>query len=159
MAQASLVPVTEPDPWTALDRAAAQSSFLEFAASPSAVPSVRLYTCGVLAEWGLGEDDLASDTESVVAELVANAVEAGRREQLGAPIRLTLLAGLRTVLIVVRDASTSPPVPGQPGDLDESGRGLLIVDALSARWDSKPAPGGGKVVRALVRGQRRVPGN
>jgi hypothetical protein len=32
----------------------------------------------------------------------------------------------------------------------------MIVDALSARWDSKPAPGRGKVVRAPIRGERHA---
>jgi hypothetical protein len=79
------------------------------------------------------------------------------RERLDSPIRLTLLAGLRTALIVVRDASGSPPVPAGPGDDDENGRGLLIVDALSAGWGWKPAPGG-KVVRVLVGQAHRLVG-
>jgi hypothetical protein len=45
---------------------------------------------------------------------VINAIEATRREHLDAPVRLTLLVGLDAVLIVVGDASSSPPVPAGP---------------------------------------------
>jgi anti-sigma regulatory factor (Ser/Thr protein kinase) len=131
-----------------------RSDYLELGAYPGAVPSARLHTRAILAEWGLTE--LADSAESVVAELVTNAVEATRREHLEEPVRLTLLAGLRTVLIVMRDPSSSPPVPGSPDGDHESGRGLIIVDALSARWDWKLAPSGGKVVRAIVRGERHA---
>lgn len=128
-----------------------RSSALELGAYPDAVPSARLHTRAILDEWELGE--LAGDAAQIVSELVANSVEAHKRERLDAPVRLTLLAGLRTLLIAVRDASGSPPVPGDPSDADETGRGLLIVEALSAHWNWKAAPGGGKVVRALIRGQ------
>lgn len=129
-----------------------RSDCLELGALPSAVPAARLHVRAVLAEWGLAE--LSADTESVVAELAANAVEAHGREKRDNPFRITLLGGRRTVLIVVRDASPSPPVLGRPGDGDEAGRGLLIVDAL-ARWDWKRLPeGDGKVIRALIKGER-----
>ena len=145
------------------------SDSFDFGAYPGAVPSARLRTRALLREWGLAE--LSDETESVVTELVQNSVQATGRAGLDAPVRLTLIAGLRTVLIVVADAVPDPPVlraPAGPADLaaqygdddtdpDLHGRGLLIVAALSAQWDWKPAPGGrGKVVRALIRGLRRA---
>lgn len=125
---------------------------------PSAVPAARLHTRSVLDSRGLAE--LASDAETVVSELVANAVEAHRRSRIDAPVRLTLIGGLRTVLIVVRDSSLGAPVAGRPGDWEESGRGLLLVEALSWRWDWKrlPAPAAGKVVRAVIRPANPIPG-
>lgn len=132
-----------------------RSDSVEFAPHPAVVSAARLRTERNLRAWDL--EELAADTTQVVSELVSNAVQAHRREQLSAPVRLTLLGGLRTVLIVVRDASDSPPakIPSVP-DLDgESGRGLCIVDVLSAAWCWKPAPGGGKTVRALLRGSHR----
>lgn len=107
-----------------------------------------MHTRAALAEWGLSV--LSGDVECVVAGLVANAVEAHQRERRDAPVRLILLAGPRTVLVVVRDFSPSPPVLRTPGLDDETGRGLVIVDGLAARWDWKPFPGGGKVARALI---------
>ena len=39
-----------------------------------------------------------------------------------------------TVLIEVWDCDPSQPVIRQPMDLDESGRGLLLVATLSRQW-------------------------
>lgn len=79
-----------------------------------------------------------------------------RRSGLDAPVRLTLVAGLRTLLVAVWDASGDPPAPEDAGPDAESGRGLVIVRALAAQWDWKKAPParGGKVVRALLRARR-----
>lgn len=147
-----------------------RSSSLDLGSYPSTVPFARRHTGDILREWELSE--LSGDAASVVTELVENAVQATNRAGLHAPVRLTLLAGLRTVLVVVRDFVADPPSPRQPAvdipaaddlaawagddeaDPDQHGRGLLIVAALSACWDWKPCPGGGKVVRALIRGQR-----
>jgi anti-sigma regulatory factor (Ser/Thr protein kinase) len=94
----------------------------------------------------------------VVSELATNAVQAHRREHLTEPIRLTLLAGLRTVLIAVRDASASQPASSTADSNAEHGRGLFIVEALAAAWSWKPAPGGGKTVRVLLRPARKKTG-
>lgn len=126
---------------------------IELDAVPAAVPLARARARRLLKGWGLRE--LADDTEQIVSELVTNAVEAHQHECLDAPARLTLIAGLRTVLVVVRDAASGKPRLGSPGDDHETGRGLIIVDTLAAYWDTKSHPGGGKVVRALVRGTRR----
>jgi hypothetical protein len=125
-----------------------RSDSLELGPLPGAVPSARLHARAMLAEWGLAE--LADSAESVTAELVGNAVVARQREQRDAPVKLTLLAGLRTV----HDTSSAPPVLVTPGTEAEHGRGLILVEAFSASWGWKPVPGGGKVVRALVRGER-----
>lgn len=146
--------MTRPVPGPARARPRYRSNCLEWAPLPGAVPSARRWTRAVVAEWDL--DELCDDTEQVACELIANAVEAHQREHLAAPVRLTLLAGLRTVLVVVRDASTLPPSPAEPEDWEESGRGLRIVAALSASWDVKRCRGGGKVVRAIIRGQRHL---
>ena len=52
------------------------------------------------------------------------------------------------------------PEPHAPGELEESGRGLGIVDAPCARWDCylPPAPYGGKVTRALISNPDPAPG-
>ena len=46
----------------------------------------------------------------------------------------------------------SAPAPREANGDALSGRGLLIVEALSAQWDCKPGPAdrGGKTVRALL---------
>jgi hypothetical protein len=56
------------------------------------------------------------------------------------------------VLIFVRDASPLPPVTNDDIANDaENGRGLMIVQAMSARWGWDFPPGlGGKVVWAQI---------
>jgi|SRR5580693_930411 anti-sigma regulatory factor (Ser/Thr protein kinase) len=131
-----------------------RSDSLELGAYPEAVALARTRTRALLTEWGL--DELADDAAMVMSELVTNSVTATRAAGLDTPVRVTLLAGLRTLLIAVWDASPEAPVPADAGDDDEDGRGLLIVETLTARWDWKKVPGerGGKVVRALVRPDR-----
>lgn len=126
-----------------------QSDSLELGAYPGAVPSARLHARAVLEEWQLG--DLAEDAGQIVSELIANAVEVHQREHLDAPVRLTLLAGSQDLLIVVCDASDVGAQLAHPSTEDESGRGLLIVDALADQWDTRSFPDGGKAVRALLR--------
>lgn len=132
-----------------------RSDAIDLAAHPAVVATARLRTRLALRAWQL--DELNEDASQVVSELVTNSIEAHRREHLDAPVRLTLVAGLRTLLIIVRDASTDEPDACSPGADAEAGRGLLIVNALSARWDTKPVPGGGKVIRALIRAHPVTP--
>ncbi|MGH3275741.1 MAG: ATP-binding protein [Streptosporangiaceae bacterium] len=122
--------------------------FLELGALPGAVPSARLHTRHITREWGL--TPLTDTVEQVVSELVTNAVTAARALPQLAPVRLWLLSDTRNVLVMAWDASPRPPDPADPGDLAESGRGLLLVQAFSHRWGSYPTPQhGGKVVWAL----------
>ncbi len=126
-------------------------SFLELGALPGATPCARLHARHLLCEWQL--PDLADAAELVTSELVTNAVRVSRAEAGAVPVRLRLLADAASALVLVWDASPRPPVRASGGEDDESGRGLLLVEALSAEWNwfvpSEPA--GGKVVWALIR--------
>jgi len=123
--------------------------FLELGALPGAVPSARLHARHILREWG-APTTLTGDIEQVVSELVTNAVTAARSLPQLTAVRLWLLSDTRDVLVLAWDASPRPPAPADPGLLSESGRGLLLVQALSQRWGSYPTPRhGGKVVWAL----------
>jgi hypothetical protein len=66
-------------------------------------------------------------------------------------VRLWLYSDKERVLIQVWDADDRMPEP-QGMDLDaESGRGLLLVEALCAEWGAYvPEDGGGKVVWAVL---------
>ncbi len=124
-------------------------SFLELSALPGAVPCARLHARLLIREWDLAR--LSEDVEILVTELVTNAVAASRSLELIAPIRLWLLSGQRRVLILVWDASPYPPVPTDSGDEAESGRGLLLVEAISDHWAWYVTPEtGGKVVWASI---------
>lgn len=88
-----------------------------------------------LAEYGL--QDLVDITELLVSELATNAVvHAGGR------YRLTLSVGIGTLRCEVADERRHLPLrpnrQAEDHDADsESGRGLLLVDALAHRWGSR----------------------
>jgi len=122
-------------------------SFLELGALPGAVPCARLHTRLVLREWGLAA--LSDSTELLLSELVTNAVRASRAVWHDA-VRMWLVSDLGRVVVFVWDASPQPPARADPGEDAESGRGLLLVEALSERWGHFGHDGGGKVTLALL---------
>jgi anti-sigma regulatory factor (Ser/Thr protein kinase) len=128
---------------------------LELDALEAAVPGARVRTRQISREWGLAP--LADDAEAIIAELAANAITATRgavkREGGRGFVRTWMLGDASRLLILVWDRTPLPPVVREPGAADEEGRGLLLVEALAARWRwYHPArPYGGKVVWALLR--------
>jgi anti-sigma regulatory factor (Ser/Thr protein kinase) len=105
-----------------------------------------------LHAWGIPYDSEPSDTAAVlVAELAANAVTHGRVP--GRDFELTLTLSPDTLRIEVSDTRTEqrPPHPGDVPPLPplaESGRGLVLVEALACRWEVLERGGLGKTVRA-----------
>jgi anti-sigma regulatory factor (Ser/Thr protein kinase) len=144
-------PFSQPG-FIALSAAWPLHSYLELGALPSAVPCTRLSTRHLLREWGLSE--LTEVTELLVSELTTNAVATTVQRRLDSPIRWRLSSNHTQVLIEVWDAdATPPPVPTtEPPALDAvSGRGLFLVNTLSARWSWYAVPTvRGKVVWAEV---------
>jgi anti-sigma regulatory factor (Ser/Thr protein kinase) len=136
-------------------------SHLQLGALPGAVPCARLHAKLVLWEWGL--DRLVETSELLVSEIVTNAIRAsagsaGRGGTSGLPaVWLWLAADRRNVLIQVWDGSNEMPTWQEVGAEAESGRGLFLVERLSAQWGSYTPEGWtGKVVWALVSDQRRA---
>jgi anti-sigma regulatory factor (Ser/Thr protein kinase) len=122
---------------------------IELGSLPGAVSCARLHVRQVLWEWGLSR--FGENAELLVSELMTNAVAASQPEDAVPPVRLWLLADQTRALILVWDGSPLPPVPSDPGPDAESGRGLLLVEAVSERWDwYLPVQSGGKVVWALT---------
>ena len=115
---------------------------LELGALPGAVPCARLHARLVLTEWE--QADLGDSVELIVSELMTNALRAstdpvGGRPGYGAdgraaPLGLRLASDRQQVLVEVWDGATAPPVPGQVSHDGETGRGLLMVEAVSSRW-------------------------
>jgi hypothetical protein len=103
---------------------------------PSAVPCARLHARQILWEWGL--NDVAESAELVVSELVTNALKASASipaERPGRHVALLLEANVRGSLVVqVWDGHSDSPVRGEADQEAESGRGLLIVEALCDSW-------------------------
>jgi hypothetical protein len=123
-------------------------SFLELGVLPTAVPCARLHTRQLLWEWQL--TGLSEDAELLVSEILTNAIQVTQADARTAPVRLWLLADRARLLILVWDASPLPPVPVSTSGDAENGRGLLLVDTLSARWGHFLHHSGGKVVFALL---------
>ena len=135
------------------DRERPRHSFLELPATAEAVPRARQRTRSVLGEWRL--EVIAETAELLVSELVTNAVKAsdGLPSSIGTPpVRLLLAAGHHCALVQVWDASSHmPAVPSVPDPLDaEHGRGLLLVETLSAGYGVYRSAGIGKVVWCVV---------
>lgn len=84
----------------------------------------------------------------MVAELAANAVQHGRVP--GRDFRMTLAVTTRgTLRVEVADTRGDRlPESRRPGGDDESGRGLLIVEALADRWGVEEGPAPRKTVWA-----------
>ena len=124
-------------------------SYLAFGALTSAVPCARLHTRHVLREWGLRA--MRESVELVVSELVTNAIKAAQAMEWPFPVRLWLLSANTRVLVLVWDGNPQPPVHMAATDEAESGRGLVLVEALSQNWGwYAHAELGGKVIWALV---------
>jgi anti-sigma regulatory factor (Ser/Thr protein kinase) len=125
---------------------------LELGAQPGAVPSARLHARAIVYEWQLVH--LADTVELLVTELVTNAVKASAAvaAALGyPPVRLRLSSDRQHVLIEVWDGSVQPPVLTDLNLMAEGGRGLHLVDALSAKWSWCLPQTGGKWVWCEVR--------
>ncbi|MFJ8077215.1 ATP-binding protein [Streptomyces sp. NPDC096176] len=124
-----------------------------FSSTPRGARLARHLAVHQLDRWGLPHGSELSDAAAlIVAELTANAVTHGRVP--GRDFELTLTRAPGAVLrIEVSDTrgERRPPTPGTlaaPGPAEDSGRGLLLVEALASRWcvyDRVPV---GKTVRA-----------
>jgi len=94
---------------------------------PESAGRARELVTSTCWQWGVGE--LADDIALVVTELVANAVR-----HAGTDLTLRLVRLDSGVRLEVADRSTRPLRPREAGLVDEGGRGLLLVDALSTRY-------------------------
>ena len=155
VATLSAVPALLPDQDLARMAEWPLRSFLELRALPPSVRAARTHARAMLNEWCLAA--LADTAELLVSEIATNAVHVSARvaRQRGAgqlPMRLWLTSDRRSVLIQVWDADRHQPIPQDLGPDAECGRGLLLVEAISARWGSYlPLNGaGGKVTWALI---------
>jgi anti-sigma regulatory factor (Ser/Thr protein kinase) len=119
---------------------------------PQSARTARRLTRNTLRGWGL--TSLAEDAETIVGEFVANAVthaaETGMDRRVADGLGLRLLRRTGEVICAVLDPSDDAPVLKSPGGVDEAGRGLQMVDALSDVWGWSPVAGRGKAVWAIL---------
>lgn len=116
----------------------------------AAAAQARGLTRDRLALWGM--DALADDAMTVASELVANAVKAVPPGTSGLAIIIAIHAAAPGLRISVWDIGPGYPSLRQPSPGDTSGRGLLMIDALTAgNWGWWPTPESrGKVTWAQI---------
>lgn len=97
--------------------------------------SARRFVRDALDGWRLGE--VSDDVLLIAGELCTNAVVHACSSYV---LRLEL--SLDCLRVVVEDASGTPPQTRAASPLATGGRGLSVVEALSARWGWELRPGG-----------------
>lgn len=125
-----------------------------FASTPRSARLARRLAGHWMEDWGYpSASDVGGTVALVVGELVANAVRhasvPGRRFGLS----LTLDTTADLVRVEVADAATTKRLPTTTPSSHpegESGRGLLLVDALAACWGWLPRDPVGKTVWADI---------
>ncbi|MFF6811773.1 ATP-binding protein [Streptomyces sp. NPDC012403] len=106
---------------------------LQLSSTPRGARLARLLATEQLRTWGLPPHP----AELIVAELAANAITHGRVS--GRDFRLLLYVVGDTLRIEVTDTRGDRlPCPRHSATDAESGRGLLLVDALADRWGVVP---------------------
>lgn len=134
-------------------------STLELAPLPSAVQCARAHVRLVLTEWGVSGP--VDEAELVVSELVTNSVRASAGLTsswfrgcwtLGTPpVRLWLGSDGWKIVVHVWDGNDKMPVLREPDLEADGGRGLVMVDSISAAWGSyRPAQCSGKTTWAVL---------
>jgi anti-sigma regulatory factor (Ser/Thr protein kinase) len=98
-----------------------------FAGRPQTVHLARRFVAATLAAWDL--DDLSEVACLLTSELASNAVR-----HVGAPYQLALELDPPELRVEVVDPSQRLPVRAENTADSDSGKGLILVDALAARW-------------------------
>ena len=118
--------------------------------TPESVPMARVHVRAVLGFHGLGE--YADDAEIITSELVTNAVQHVRDDGTGTiVVTLARVLNPAAVTIVVSDSSSQGPIRRDTSADSDRGRGLQIVEALSAHWGWRQEDGGKAVFAVLAR--------
>ncbi len=103
---------------------------LRLSSTPRGARLARLLATEQLRAWGLPLDPAAH----IVAELAANAVTHGRVPGRDFGLLLYVIGGTLRVEVTDTRGDRTPSLRQGAEDDSESGRGLLLVDALADRW-------------------------
>jgi anti-sigma regulatory factor (Ser/Thr protein kinase) len=120
-----------------------------FSATRRGARLARLLAAHQLTEWGHPHGTEAHDTVVlVVAELAANSILHGRVP--GRDFALSLLHDESRGIVRIEVADAHPALPARKASApdEDGGRGLFLVDALTADWGVSARLGPGKTVWA-----------
>jgi anti-sigma regulatory factor (Ser/Thr protein kinase) len=131
---------------------------MRFTSTPRGARLARRLVSHRLDDWGHPYTTPVNETLTLItAELTANAVQHGHVPGRDFHLRLALTEGMVRVEVTDTRTENQPPTsPPVTDSLSESGRGLLLVAALSDDWGVTPrhaAPG--KTVWAELRVQQQ----
>lgn len=113
---------------------------IELSPTPASVAEARHWSTEVLVR--VGAIELVDTMELLVSELVSNVVLHART-----PCQLTIRLDDARIRVEVQDESDRLPDPrGRTDPMAQSGRGMQLVDGLSAAHGVVPQPQGGKQV-------------
>src|SRR5947209_9119482 len=116
---------------------------------PESVRTARFHVRAALAFHGL--DDYAEDAGIITSELVTNAVQHVRGDGIQTiGVTLARTSNPLTVTVIVSDSSPDIPRRCDPPADGERGRGLQVVEALSAHWGWHPQDSGKAVFAVLA---------
>ena len=133
-------PVGDPDGGLWQQRSVApREARMGLTADAASVAATRRFLGGVLRSWRMPEV-VEGDVGLLASELATNAVR-------HAESNYTVIVRYDgdTVRVEVGDGSRALPCRRSPAPDEASGRGLVLVDALSARWGVIPTVGGKRV--------------
>lgn len=120
-----------PDPLASGAVSAGPAAAFDLPAAPASVGTARRVLRDLLAAWGVA-GDIRDDTVLVASELVTNALVHAAGERIACRVRWA--AGRVRVEVEDQNRGSFRPVPRQSGPDDQNGRGLFLVDALTADW-------------------------
>ncbi|MDQ2803013.1 MAG: ATP-binding protein, partial [Pseudomonadota bacterium] len=129
---------------------------VRLAAEPAAAAEARSQVEAAICAWDVPVDP--SVAVLLTSELVTNAI----RHEAGGTITLAITLSCGQLRVEVHDTSCFFPVLADASADAETGRGLVLVDTLSAKWGCYRTPAGKAVYFTLAfqpvrRGRRSRP--
>jgi PAS domain S-box-containing protein len=108
-------------------RVRSATATMQLAAEPAAASAGRGFVASALATWGCTE--VMETARLLTSELVTNALR-----HANGPLQLGLRRTASEIIIEVSDRGAERPVVRPEDPTSETGRGMLLVDALSDTW-------------------------
>jgi anti-sigma regulatory factor (Ser/Thr protein kinase) len=115
----------------------------QFSPTPESVSDARRFVAEAL---GPLPAEIVERVQLITSELATNCVVHART-----PFAVSVIREREEIRVEVRDSSDELPVPRRPRADEPTGRGLLIVAALSDDWGVVPMVEGGTTVWFTMR--------